>query len=86
MVGLNENERFIRKVQKGDGQISAMMGLHASFTLSDTTLEECVRIAHENQVGCHIHVAEDVADREDSLRKYGVSTVERLQPLGCDWK
>ena len=80
--GIIENERFIRKIQKGDGQICAMMGLHASFTLSDSTLEECVRIAHENQVGCHIHVAEDAADREDSLRKYGVSTVERLNRLG----
>jgi putative selenium metabolism protein SsnA len=80
--GIVENERFIRKIQKGDGQISAMMGLHASFTLSDSTLEKCVRIAQENQVGCHIHVAEDAADREDSLRKYGVSTVERLHRLG----
>jgi putative selenium metabolism protein SsnA len=80
--GIAENERFIRKVGKGDGQIAAMMGLHASFTLSDETLEKCVGIARDAGVGCHIHVAEDAADREDSVAKCGVPTVERLRRLG----
>ena len=80
--GIAENERFIKKVGKGDGQIAAMMGLHASFTLSDETIEKCVGIARHAGVGCHIHVAEDAADREDSLAKYGVPTVERLRRLG----
>lgn len=79
--GIKENERFIKKVGPGDGQIAAMMGLHASFTLSDETLETCVGIAKDAGVGCHIHVAEDAADREDSLEKYGVPTVERLHRL-----
>jgi len=43
--GVAENERFIRKVGKGDGQIAAMMGMHASFTMSDATIEQCVGIA-----------------------------------------
>ncbi len=81
--GIAENERFIRKIGKGDGQIAAMMGLHASFTLSDETLEKCVGIARDAGVGCHIHVAEDAADREDALRKYGVPTVHRLERLGA---
>jgi cytosine/adenosine deaminase-related metal-dependent hydrolase len=80
--GVEENERFIKKTRKGDGQISAMMGLHASFTLSDNTLERCVGIARDAGVGCHVHVAEDVADREDSLKKHGVPTVMRLEKLG----
>lgn len=80
--GIAENERFIRKVGRGDGQIAAMMGLHASFTLSDETIETCVGIAKDYNVGCHIHVAEDAADRQDSLERYGVSTVHRLHRLG----
>ena len=48
--GIEENRRFIRKVGKGDGQIAAMMGLHASFTLSDGTLDECV--GHRQRCGC----------------------------------
>src|SRR5919205_2752950 len=81
--GIHENERFIKKTGKGDGQIAAMMGLHASFTLSDETLERCVGIAREAGVGCHVHVAEDVADREDSLQKYGMPTVHRLDKMGA---
>lgn len=81
--GIQENERFIRKIGKGDGQIAAMMGLHASFTLSDETLEKCVGIARDGGVGCHVHVAEDLADREDSLSKYGMPPVHRLEKVGA---
>jgi putative selenium metabolism protein SsnA len=81
--GIRENERFIKKIGKGDGQIAAMMGLHASFTLSDETLEKCVGIAKDTGVGCHIHVAEDLSDREDSLNKYGMPTVHRLNKMGA---
>ena len=84
--GVAENERFIKKVGKGDGQIAAMMGMHASFTLSDATIEECVGIATDAGVGCHIHVAEDAADREDSLAKYRMPTVNRLDKLGVTGK
>ena len=80
--GIAENERFIKKIGKGDGQIAAMMGLHASFTLSDATIEQCVGIARDAGVGCHIHVAEDIADRADSLAKYNMPPVKRLDKLG----
>jgi putative selenium metabolism protein SsnA len=79
--GMEENKRFIRKVGQGDGQIAAMMGMHASFTLSDATINECVGVANEAGVGCHIHVAEDAADREDSIAKFGIPTVNRLDKL-----
>jgi putative selenium metabolism protein SsnA len=81
--GVEENERFIKKIGKGDGQIAAMMGLHASFTLSDETLETCIGIAKDAGVGCHVHVAEDLADREDSLNKYGMPVVHRLDKFGA---
>ncbi|MGA2488734.1 MAG: putative aminohydrolase SsnA [Anaerolineales bacterium] len=84
--GIAENERFIKKVGKGDGQIAAMMGLHASFTLSDETLEKCVGIAKDGNVGCHIHVAEDLSDEEDSLRKYNTTIVNRLYKMGATGK
>ena len=79
--GIEENERFIKKTGNGDGQIAAMMGLHASFTLSDKTIERCVEIAKGNNVGCHIHVAEDAADREDAITKYKMLTVKRLDKM-----
>lgn len=79
--GIAENQRYIKKIGHGDGQIAAMMGLHASFTLSDETLEKCVGIARDAGVGCHVHVAEDSADREDSIKKYGIPTVKRLDKM-----
>ena len=84
--GVEENKRFIKKVGKGDGQIAAMMGMHASFTLSDATIDECASFARQAEVGCHIHVAEDAADREDSIAKYKVPTVNRLDKLGVTGK
>lgn len=84
--GIAENERFIKKVGKGDGQIAAMMGLHASFTVSDDTVGKCVAIAKAAGVGCHIHVAEDAADRADSMSKHGAPTVQRLHKLGATGK
>jgi putative selenium metabolism protein SsnA len=84
--GVEENKRFIKKVGKGDGQVAAMMGMHASFTLSDATIDECAGFARQAGVGCHIHVAEDAADREDSVAKYKMPTVNRLDKLGVTGK
>jgi putative selenium metabolism protein SsnA len=79
-AGIKENVRMIEKVQKDrsyDGRIAATFGLHASMTVSDTTLEAC-RSAVAEDAGFHIHVAEAEVDQEDSLSKYGIRVVERL--------
>lgn len=85
--GIDENVRFLKKCQRADPlhrkKISAMMGLHASMTISPETLEPCVGYAKDLDVGCHVHVAEDLADRQDSLQKYGVPTVTRLIQAGA---
>jgi cytosine/adenosine deaminase-related metal-dependent hydrolase len=39
-------------------------------------------VAKELGVGFHIHVAEDMADQRDSLKKSGLRVVERLNELG----
>jgi len=80
-AGIRENERFIKKARE-QALVRATFGLHASLTLSDETLEKCVAIAETLDVGFHIHVAEDVADVEDSMRKSGMRVVERLQRRG----
>ena len=69
--GIRENERFIRslraerKSQAEAGMIAASYGLHASFTLSTSTLERCASGAADLDVGFHIHVAEDISDERD---------------------
>jgi putative selenium metabolism protein SsnA len=78
--GIRENADFIAyaKQQKND-LIKGLFGLHASFTLSDATLEQCVAAA--DGAGFHVHVAEGIEDLKDSQAKYGKRVVERLHDL-----
>ncbi|MGD8596769.1 MAG: putative aminohydrolase SsnA [Anaerolineae bacterium] len=85
-AGIRENARFIRVAQgrqrEGDNRLAATFGLHASLTLSDETLKECVKVAQQLDVGFHLHVAEDKADVRESLRRSGLRVVERLKEAG----
>lgn len=74
-VAIEENIEFIRECKESnDESISALFGLHASMTLSEKTLE---KVSSSNG-GFHIHVAEDIIDVEDSIKKYGKRVIERL--------
>ncbi|HLH62064.1 MAG TPA: putative aminohydrolase SsnA [Ktedonobacteraceae bacterium] len=86
--GIHENERFIRSLRAERkqpaeaGMIAGSYGLHASFTLGPLTLERCAAGGAELGVGFHIHVAEDSADEQDSLARYGMRVVDRLEQAG----
>jgi len=81
--GLTETARFARAAQReGDPHLAGMIGLHASMTLSNATLETAVGLADDLEVGCHIHVAEDMADQRDALKRMGLRVVERLLQHG----
>ena len=82
-AGLAENVRFARaQPAGGHSPLAASFGLHASLTLSDETLADCVVAAGDLGLGFHVHVAEDVADQEDALRKSGQRVVHRLGDAG----
>ncbi|RLC97592.1 MAG: hydrolase, partial [Chloroflexi bacterium] len=81
-AGIAENVRFARQVASRESQVAASFGLHASLTLSDETLADCVAAASELGMGFHVHVAEAQADQEDSLRKSGKRVVHRLHAAG----
>ncbi len=55
-----------------------MFGLHASFSLDDSTLATVKTFIEKNDIGIHIHVCEDESDRNLSMKKYGKSPVQRL--------
>jgi cytosine/adenosine deaminase-related metal-dependent hydrolase len=61
-AGLAENERFLRAGGRG------LVGAHACFTLSDDTLDAVCGVADDLGVGVHIHVAEDLVDRDAEAR------------------
>ena len=81
-LAVNENESFIKHAlsDKSD-MIAGMMGLHASFTLSDETLELCAANKPQ-EVGYHIHVAEGIEDLHHCLKNYGKRILDRLMDFG----
>jgi cytosine/adenosine deaminase-related metal-dependent hydrolase len=58
------------------------MGLHASFTLSQPTLLRARDAAREQDLGFHLHVAEDMCDVRDSQKRYRRRVVTRLSEAG----
>lgn len=79
-AGVAENRRFQasrRRLTRG------LVGAHASFTLSDHTLAACVDCARAAGLGLHIHVAEDAADQDDALARFGRRVVHRLAEAGA---
>jgi len=82
-AGIAENIRFANsQFATCNSRLAATFGLHASMTLSDETLAECVAAAQESGLGFHIHAAEGLADQEDSLRKSGKRVIQRLHDAG----
>ncbi|MBN2708897.1 MAG: putative aminohydrolase SsnA [Calditrichaceae bacterium] len=83
--GLEENRRFIslrhgQIKNSGLNAVQGMVGLHASFTLKDDTLDAASDLAKSLGTGCHFHLAEDKADQwqiPDQL-----SSTERMHQHG----
>ena len=76
-----ENVNFIKHALADDSDmIAGMMGMHASFTISDETMALCNELKPEG-VGYHIHVAEGIYDLHQCLKEHGKRIVDRLH----DW-
>lgn len=81
--GLAENAAFIRRCgERDDDRVQALFGLHASFTLSDATLEQAADLGVSLGTGFHIHVAEAQSDQDAARRTAGMRVVERLKRFG----
>lgn len=79
---IRENVDFIEYCEAHpSAYLKAMFGMHASFTLSEDTMRECVR-ANAGRVGFHIHVSEGLDDVYDAMHKYQKRPVQRLYDLG----
>jgi putative selenium metabolism protein SsnA len=80
LQGISENMRFYESAKHNRfnrDRLSSLFGLHAGLTLSDETLQ-LARDAAPEDLGFHIHVAEHSSDQDNSLNKYGLRVVERL--------
>jgi putative selenium metabolism protein SsnA len=78
-----ENVDFIKYCNnKNDDMMKAMFGLHASMTISDKTLDKCLKAIDGLNTGFHVHCAEGIQDLEDSKEKYGKGVIERWYDAG----
>ena len=79
--GLAECQRFIES--NHSPRVRGLIGLHASFTVSDDTLRNAAGLCESLGVPMHVHVAEDHADVEDARARGYRGPLERLQQLGA---
>lgn len=81
--GISENVRFLNTLKERDSQLLAgTFGLHASLSLTDETLADCVSAVDGLDTGFHIHVAEHESDEYDSMYNYNRRVVDRLSEAG----
>jgi cytosine/adenosine deaminase-related metal-dependent hydrolase len=74
-LGLIETENYLKNHQ-------GLVGLHASFTLENNTLQKAFDLINKYNSGIHIHVAEDNYDQEFCQKKYNKQVIERLNDFG----
>ncbi len=79
--GLAECRRFIRANERP--LVRGVVGLHASFTVSDDTIREAGELCRELGSVIHVHLAEDVADVADARARGWAGPLERLHALGA---
>lgn len=73
--GLAETKSYLKNNQ-------GLVGLHASFTVNDSTMKKAAELMNEFNSGVHIHVAEDLLDETNCEKKYGKRVIERLNDFG----
>jgi cytosine/adenosine deaminase-related metal-dependent hydrolase len=79
--GLDECRRFILANRRP--LVRGVIGLHASFTVSDDTIREAGELCRELRTVVHVHLAEDQADVEDARARGYADPLDRLGRLGA---
>lgn len=69
--GLFETENYLKNNQ-------GLVGLHASFTVGDKSMQNAADLMQKYKSGFHIHVAEDIYDQKHCEENYGKRVIERL--------
>ncbi len=81
-AGLEECRRAAAALDR-PGWLRTLVGLHASFTVSDETVRAAARLAESLGCGLHVHVAEAASDVEDARARGYDGVVDRLARLGA---
>ena len=68
---VEEAEKYVKRYYNESGMLTTMVAPHSPYTCSTELLEECARIAVENQTMVHIHLSETEREVRDIEAKYG---------------
>jgi 5-methylthioadenosine/S-adenosylhomocysteine deaminase len=79
--GLRYTEEFIRRWQ-GNALVIPAVAPHSAYTCSAETLKASAELARKTGAPLLIHLAETLAEREESKKKTGQTPVEYLAGLG----
>ncbi len=74
--GLEETARYLEDRQ-------GLVGLHASFTVGNETLNTAVKLMQKYDTGIHMHLAEDKYDQEHCLHEHYQRVTQRLNEAGA---
>jgi cytosine/adenosine deaminase-related metal-dependent hydrolase len=77
--GLAECRRFVRANDRP--LVRGVIGLHASFTVSDETIREAGELCRKLDTVLHVHLGEDAADVADARTRGYDGPLERLLAL-----
>jgi len=80
-AGLAECHRFVKANRRPT--VHGLVGLHASFTVSDETIRTAGELCRALSVPMHVHVAEDLADVRDAEARGYRDPLDRLLTLGA---
>src|ERR1700719_2304270 len=67
---------------KGEPLITAAVGPHSIYTLSENTLQDSAALARRNHAPIAIHIAEAPFELQQSREKHGVTPVAYLERIG----
>lgn len=82
-IRIKETYELIKKYNKEQNElITLMVGPHSPYVCDDETLKRCVKIAKENDIGIHIHVAETQDEINIIKNKYNMTPFELLKKCG----
>jgi len=83
--GAEEARRGLAECRRvrGTALVRGLVGLHASFTVSDDTLRAAGDLARSLGTVVHVHVAEDEADVVDARARGAAGPLERMLSLGA---
>jgi putative selenium metabolism protein SsnA len=82
-AAINENVRFIKSIKSDDKtMLQGLFGLHAVYSLSDSTLRKCASLSKELDAGFHMHMAEHNKEVEQFSQTHKQSIPEFLSKIG----